>query len=295
MPSDCLSKGKCTSNAQLKWILIGLAVADIGCVLLRRLMVHLSKPSLQYLSLFDPSWLALNIIPRSGQVNLSELNITRGNFKVNPAAAKHVTSFHKDPFWKESTLLPVLFWSKRFVSSKTALHFPLSETVLWVCIINSFAGIKFPFLQVMRCFLTHTHIQCPVKTLQPVNKIFSPLRNTRLLNHSSTAWSCSLGMLSQPEKMVCGVLGGKPRGNSVFNSMYSTYKYHNAFKNCPFSFNLATLEYCNNRSIWCQTVISERSTYLSDAYMHAMEGEKKCVMIIHCSDNENERQKRFYH
>jgi len=94
LPSDCLTKGKCTSNAQLKWILIGLAVADVGCILLRRLMVHLSKPSLQYLSLFDPLWPALNIIPRSGQVTISELNITQGNFKVNPAAASvcHVLS-----------------------------------------------------------------------------------------------------------------------------------------------------------------------------------------------------------
>lgn len=208
-------------------------------------------------------------------------------FKISVAKA----SFYSCRF--VCVLLPSFF----FYSAAKQLYISPLTKVRWVCIINSFAGIKFPFSLAMRCFLAHTHMQCPVKNLQPVNKIFSPLRNTRLLNHSSTAWSCSQGMPSQPEKMVCGVLGvgrGGPQGNSVFNSMYSTYKYHKAFKNCPFSFNLTALEYCNNRSIWCWTAISERSTYLSDTHMHAMEGEKKCVTIIHCSDNENERQKRFY-
>lgn len=99
-----------------------------------------------------------------------------------------------------------------------------------------------------------------------------------MLNPSTTVWSCSPGMSSQPEKMVCRGLGGSEGCGGVggvgvglwhelarFNNLYCMYKYHKAFPNCPyFFFNLATWEYFNNCSIWWR--FRKRSTYLSDAY-----------------------------
>jgi len=169
---------------------------------------------------------------------------------------------------------------------KTALRFTLSETVQ-VCIINSFA---YAYEVLPR---THPHtISCEYSPACQQN-IFSLKKHKTVKSQLHCLVLFARNAIATRENGMWRVWGGKPNGNSVFYSMYSTYKYHKAFKNCPFSFNLTTLEYCNNRSIWCRTAISERSTYLSGAYMHAMEGEKKCVMIIHCTDNENQRQKRF--